>query len=50
MKIKGDGFDSQGFPRTLMNSQNVLMKCLLHKEEGASRLKELTTRGKEDVE
>ena len=38
---KSDAFDSQGFPQTLMNSQNVLMKSLLHKEEGASRLKNL---------
>lgn len=30
--IVGDGFDSQSFPRILMNSQNVLMKSLLHKE------------------
>ncbi|KAI3367187.1 hypothetical protein L3Q82_008242 [Scortum barcoo] len=29
----GDDFDSQSFPRILMNSQNVPTKSLLHKEQ-----------------
>lgn len=36
-EIIGDGFGSQIFPRILINSQNVLMKSLLHKEIGAPR-------------
>lgn len=41
--IVGDGFDSQSFPQILINSQNVLMKSLLHKEVGA--LRNLTQEG-----